>query len=342
VARASNNQQRPAVYNQFAGLAYFGTHPVANAPAVQAAPTTTVAPTPAPAHVTPAAPPATAAVPKPTPVNQDFEMEGTKLVKYRGNAANVTIPVGVTEIGWDVFNKRSLTGISIPASVTSINSHAFVECTGLTSITVAANNQHYASEDGILYNKARTALIAYPSARGVVTIPEGVTSIGASAFYRCAGLTEITIPEGVTSIGTSAFYCCTSLAEITIPEGVTSIGDEAFCDCLSLTAVTIPASVRSIGNSAFSGVTYHLMLTTVTFSADSQLTSIGKYAFYKCPRLTNITIPSSVTTIGERAFAGWTASQTINVQGKANQAAADKAWGKNWRKFCKAKINYSK
>ena len=84
-----------------------------------------------------------------------------------------------------------------------------------------------------------------------VSFPEGMTSIGDSAFYKCSGLTEITIPDSVTSIGDSAFYKCSGLTEITIPASVTSIGDSAFSYCTKLTEVTIPDSVKKLGEYAF-------------------------------------------------------------------------------------------
>jgi len=56
--------------------------------------------------------------------------------------------------------------------------------------------------------------------------------------------------------------------------------------------------------------------------------------------ITSITITNSVTTIGGMAFRNWTVSQTITVQGKANQTAADTAWGSDWRSFCNANITY--
>ena len=84
-----------------------------------------------------------------------------------------------------------------------------------------------------------------------VEIGQGVTSIGASAFYNCCSLASIVIPNSVTSIGASAFYGCHSLASIVIPQGVTNIGGSAFYNCYSLSSIVIPNSVTGIGAHAF-------------------------------------------------------------------------------------------
>ncbi len=89
------------------------------------------------------------------------------------------------------------------------------------------------------------------SAIKTVSIENGVTSIGDSAFEECTSLTTITIPDSVTSIGNSAFSWCASMTSVTIPDSVTSIGEYAFSWCISLTLVTIPDSVTSIGDYVF-------------------------------------------------------------------------------------------
>ena len=114
----------------------------------------------------------------------------------------------------------------------------------------------------------------------------GLTSIGASAFSFCSGLTSVTISGSVTSIGGWAFYECDGLTSVTIPNSVTSIGSDAFCHCRGLTSVIIGNSVTSIGNEAFNG----------------------------CSGLTSITIPSSVTSIGSQAFNGCSGLTSINVE----------------------------
>ena len=163
---------------------------------------------------------------------------------------SVTIPNSVASIGEYAFCGCDLTSVTIPNSVTFIGDKAF-SCSRLENINVDSENDNFSSLDGILYNKDVTNLICCPEAKTSVTIPNSVTSIGASAFYECRSLTSVTIPNSVTSIGASAFYECRSLTSVTIPNSVTSIGNSTFRNCSRLTSVTIPNSVTSIGYNAF-------------------------------------------------------------------------------------------
>jgi len=130
------------------------------------------------------------------------------------------IIMGGSSIGEWAFDRcNGLTSVTIPESVTSIGECAFSECSGLASIMVDANNPNYSSQGGILYNKLKTTLIAYPSARDSVTIPASVASIGDSAFVYCSGLTSVIIPVSVTSIGAGAFYGCSGLTSVTFATG---------------------------------------------------------------------------------------------------------------------------
>ena len=206
------------------------------------------------------------------------------------NMASVTIPSSVTSIGssafWDCY---SLARVAIPNGVTNIGDGALGGCSRLFSIVVDTNNSSYSSLAGILFNKSQTTLIAYPSVRGVYTIPNGVTSIGSDAFSDCYNLTSVTIPNSVTSIGTEAFFDCYSLTNVAISNSVTNIASVAFENCTNLTGVTIPNSV----------------------------TTIGFGVFYYCTSLTNVTIGDSVTSIGPYAFSGCTKLPKAYFSGNA-------------------------
>ena len=190
------------------------------------------------------------------------------LFTYNNTITNITIPSSVISIADGAFSGYNvLTSLTIPSSVTSIGEGVFQGCGGLFAIFVAPGNLSYTSTDGVLFNKGKTDIIAYPAQRsGSYSIPTSVTSIRDYAFYYCTGLTSVTIGNSVASIGDWVFSYCSGLTSVTIPNSVTSIGEYAFNES-GLTSVTI-------GNS---------------------VTSIGDYAFSWCGGLSSITIPNSVT-----------------------------------------------
>ena len=150
-----------------------------------------------------------------------FNKTKTTLIQYPAGkeATTYAIPSTVTTIGNDAFlSCANLASVTIPATVTSIGNGAFNRCTGLTAINVAEGNANYASEDGVLFNNAKTTIVRYPVGKIATsyTIPAGVTSIGAFAFDGCTGLTSVTIPANVTAIGAAAFMSCTNLASVIV------------------------------------------------------------------------------------------------------------------------------
>lgn len=147
-----------------------------------------------------------------------FNKDQTTLITYPAGKKNTTyiIPEGVTNIASRaVYNCGYLTSVTIPRSVASIGNNAFDFCYNLRDISVDEGNEAYASVDGVLFNKDRTVLVAYPAGKEntAYTIPDGVTNVGRSAFWDCM-LTSIVIPESVTKIEWDAFRDCSNLKDV--------------------------------------------------------------------------------------------------------------------------------
>ncbi len=231
----------------------------------------------------------------------DYNAQYVPWYDLRESVTSVVVESGVTHIGNNNFNGcTALTSVSIPDTVTSIGG-AFGGCTSMTDYIVDENNTAYCSVDGVLFDKDMTTLVKYPTARTrSYTVPSSVTTLGASAFANCAGITDVVIGGGVTDIKSQAFMSCTNLKSAVIGAGVESIGTSAFFGCSALEGVSISDDVTSIGVQGFA---YCYALKDVALPAN--LTSISNWTFGCCKALESVAVPAEVTSIGGAAFFGY-------------------------------------
>ena len=241
--------------------------------------------------------------------------KGIRRISFDGcsSLSSVTIPSSVVSIDNRAFSGcSSLSSVTIPSSVTSIGDSVFSGCSSLSSVTIPSSvtsigDSVFSNCLGLKYvrvsafvDRIKTTWFSGCTSLETLIIDgkiKSIDSIGSHAFPGCGSLSSVTISSGVASIGDYAFSGCSSLSSVTISSGVTSIGDYAFSDCSSLSSVTIPSSVVDISRGAFSGCS---SLPSVTIP--SNVVNIGAAAFYGCRSLSSVAIPSGVTNIDWRAF----------------------------------------
>ena len=252
-------------------------------------------------------------------------------------------PEHLEKIGQHAFDGcTGLTSIQLPETVTTLGSYSFKNCTGLTEVTIpksvttidtdvydrspfteCTNLTEVVFQDGMV-NIPEFILNGASSVKEI-TIPDSVTSIGNSAFKQLGQLKNVTLPKNLTTIGQNVFYDCSSLSSITFPETLTTLGSNSFHTCNRLTEVTVPKSVTTIDTDVYdqSPFTACENLTKVVFedgiveipefmlngassvkeiTIPDSVTTIGNSAFKKLDQLENITLPKNLTTIKKNAF----------------------------------------
>ncbi|MGN0476751.1 MAG: leucine-rich repeat protein [Ruminococcus sp.] len=219
---------------------------------------------------------------------------------YCSNLKSITFTDNLKSIAQKAFEGCANETLNIPSGVSKIEDGAFAS-SNLKAINVDESNKSYTSVDGIIYNKAMTKLVAYPSNKDdtdTFTIPTTVTTVAPYSFSNCYALKSVILSENTKKIGDNAFENASSLESIKIPSSVTSLGESAFLNCSCLTSVDISANIKTIPNSAFSGCGE---LKSVYIG--DNITEIGKLAFLECYSLADFQIAPSIKNVSATAFA---------------------------------------
>ena len=222
----------------------------------------------------------------------------------------------------------------IPGTVWSMH-NSFAGCTGIESITMDWMSTYYRTEDGILYNLDKSAIIFVYDLNGTtLTIPKTVINIQSSALDTCTELERFECEEGSvyytaadgvlyanTSQGKMLVMAPKKLAgKLVVPDDVTIVRQNAFNSCTLLTEVQLPASLTKID-----GATFRFCSSLTKINIPESVTYIGQRAFEGCSSLPEVlTIPKSVKYIGEYAFNGCTSLKFIYIEPDSVEIASAK------------------
>ena len=242
-------------------------------------------------------------------------------------AGELTIPAEieghhVDYVGNACFlNAKGITAVTVPASITDMGDSVFMGCTSITEFRVEPGNPYYSIKDGVLMADDGAFLVAYPAGKADAeyTVPAGVNEIAPGAFSYSYQLKTVNIPEGVEFIDNLAF-AYSGIQKANVAGSVYQIDDYAFSYCEGLHEVNLGKGIEKIYNAAFA---YDKALTQITLP--DTLTSIGQYAFCGTS-LACVTIPDSLEKIDFCAF-GYDASMNaiadFTIYGEPNTMAQE-------------------
>lgn len=161
---------------------------------------------------------------------------------YDALEGELVIDDSITEIEtYALSSCTKLTAVYLPKNITQVNGHMFRTCSELLNIYINPNNEYYTSENGVLYNKDKTDLVAYPRNKDIVFL-DGITAIKDAVFAERNDLTTIEIPTSVKALGKSVFLRCENLSQIYLHQNITDIGWQCFLGCTALNIVIIDSA----------------------------------------------------------------------------------------------------
>ena len=247
----------------------------------------------------------------------------------------VSLPDSLETIWLDSFSRSEKIKLLIPAAVEKIygytvssdlygfNSSVFSE------FTVSPDNKYYSAENGVLFNKDKTELIAcMENLSGEYTVPSTVRRICDWAFVS-QGISKITIPDSVQEIGCYAFSRCYSLADVIISDRVLNsidvysafydtswykrLAEQCVWDLNENGVLTISGSGKMFARRNYSAPWDNVRSNIKVVIINKGITSIGAYAFSGCENLEYVSIPDTVLRIEDFAFSNCTALKEIVI-----------------------------
>lgn len=263
----------------------------------------------------------------------------------------LTVPDGVTALGEKAFSGcGALTSLSLGAALEKFPLSAFNAAYMLKNIAVSPDNDIYYADGNNIITKAGSVLVMGCSGSSAA---ENVAEIGANAFANALFLTTAPLLDGVRVIGENAFSGCANLISVTLPQTLEKIGENAFSGCRKLIEVInlSPLPVKKY-SPEHGGVAYYAK-AVLSAAEESRLTRsddglwfyrdvqetalvgydgtqsalslperwesgeyyIYEYAFYKNPIVTDIVVPSGITSVEKQAFYGCPALESVEIYG---------------------------
>lgn len=256
---------------------------------------------------------------------------GVKAFARANKLKNIVLPTNVVSLGSEAFamyayDDNALETLTLSKNLQNFDGEMIANCFNLKAIYVEEGSAYFVSDDGVLYNAAKTELISYPTSRAgdSYTVLPTTTVICVSAFEGNNNITEIILPDGLIEIRAFAFSLCGRLQTVCIPNTVELIDNNAFGNCTALTNLSfqmggtckmvvgkyafqriatqnlvLPATMMYLGNYVFLGS----QINSLTFEEGSRLYSMGDQVFQNVP-LTTLTLPDGLATIGNNTFYG--------------------------------------
>jgi len=239
--------------------------------------------------------------------------------KNCSNLLSLTIPASVTTIESSAFSGNSKLVIKVEEGMTSLPSKAFAGLTNITSVLSVSDVEEGDDLAGcvILPTSLKTiSNSAFENCSNLTNVQfVDVTTIGARAFMNCSGIQELTIPDNITTIDVNAFIGC-GLKTLTVGSGLASVLDTRF----TVTNIeTLNINTKDTGTAFIRATALKTLIlgdNVKTTSYDgfrgctslssvtfgTGITTLAKWLFAECSSLKNITLPTNIKTLDEGAF----------------------------------------